>query len=1235
MLRVFSNKSILLALFLIFVFLLFSACDSSSEEASPGQTTTTQNSAQPEPTAPPTEPNQPSASQGAPLPAEPLKLEVLQFFPQDQVKSATQVVAMFNQPMAALGDFANVPAHAITLEPPVSGSLRFLNQYTLAFVPDKPLERGGPYTATLSSDLKSLTGETLGEPLTTTFSFPPLSAEYVTDVDPTSIEEALSPHLQVLFSQNVELEDLTQNSYFLYESKNDAVKVPTSWTQTKIRGWNGKYYFEVSPKRPLPQATSYSLVYGEDEDAITIYEGSTFGKLTPTVIASEIANLGGEQVAYVEQPLNYNYVTLGFSNPVKMPQALDFIDIDPPLPSLATHKKETQERLQDENAARANLTDPDTNQSLPPLEYLQYSSLNFWAPFPANTVYTVTFKKGLPDIFGQELTSNVTQRFLTGPYPVRARLDKTGGIMEVQGPHLVSLTLTNMDSVRVVGYALTEKEAIELFATTRVDPTNQYYEDFTYENVSQFLSKLRAAGSEVLVPTSNPNQSPVTLPVNLDTIFGDKLLGHLLFLTAENQAQKNNSVIQVTDIGLTVKLGRDQSLAWTTSLQKGEILPNVALTLYNRKGAVLWSGQTDDSGLAILPGTTEIEGLDTSKPPTTDEWAHRNDLFLAAKVNGQIALQNLNWEKLYAGMTGLDYLDLYEPDQYQDNSSFLITSQPIYKPGETVSLKIIGREIRQDLLQDLDIPKVRVIIRDPSNQLVQDQLLDVSPYGTVSFEFPLPSDTRYGQYEVYLDRAPELNRKNTDLGYDAPKFGYIGFFRVLAYRTPAFEVSFPNFPKEVTAGDKITLTLASKYHYGAPLKNVPATYQVDSIPNFDFTLPGLTGWTAINSMSTSQDDSGEEVDSEIFTLESSGEVTLNDQGEGKVDFLVSSSGSNPIPRIFTVNAKTQDVDTRVVSHAETFVAHPANLYAALKLNSFLFESQKPVEVELLTTDPKGVIQPGVQVEITTYRRFWTTVRRRSTGGVYPYVSKFTDQEIDTQTLTSSNTPVKYTVTPEKSGIYWILAKIRDQNNRENTASVAFYVSGEDTAGWNFNNDDILTLLADKASYAPGETAHILIQSPFTEALGLMTVERAGVRRQETFKVTNQSPVIDIPIGAEDSPNIFVGVVLVRGRISDKLNDQNVDLGKPTLRFGYIKIPITNTHNLLTVNVTPEKDEYRPRDEVQVALKVQDSQGNNFNDAEVAVIVVDDALLQLGGTLAYYPEKSFHARIPLLVRTLSN
>ncbi|MDR2349707.1 MAG: hypothetical protein LBF41_03625, partial [Deltaproteobacteria bacterium] len=729
----------------------------------------------------------------------------------------------------------------------------------------------------------------------------------------------------------------------------------------------------------------------------------------------------------------------------------------------------------------------------------------------------------------------------------------------------------------------------------------------------------------------------VTRSLNLKDLFGSDLRGKVLVVGMTSGRNEEASFLQVTDIGLAVKVGKERSVVWTTGISSGKNLPDVEISFLNDRGEVFHKTKTGADGTAFVPGADELAGLYDRGRGTQRKsyWTPKDNFYVAARKGEDLAFWNLDWQEGFnRWFLGLRYEDFEEPLEEEPSRDWLLTSQPIYKKGETVRFKIIARSLGDDLT-DLDIPRARVVAIDPANNVVYDETLEVSDLGTLHGEFEIGEDRPYGIYPIWLDKDPGKNRSPRDfMVYGAKDATRVGEARVLFYRAPAFELAFDETaPKEFFVGDGIEIGVNAKYHYGSPVTGEKVDFTLRSSPANDFKVPGLSAFFFVNRMARADTEGGSEMELLREQDEAESEVVLDDEGRALFKAEVTPAPI-PHPRTFTLRATASDVDSRTVSESTSFTAHPASLYAGLRTLRTVIGQNETANFELVATDPKGAMIGGVETKLTLRRRFWTSVRRRGMGGVFETVSRFTDEPLGEMTRKTESVPVPFEFKVEKPGLHWVEAEIKDDRGRTNSASVVFYVAGPGEAGWISRRDDLINLVPDKTEYAPGDVAKILVQSPFMEGTGLATVERAGVREARTFELNGQSKILSIPILEDDSPNVYVSVILARGRISEKI-EGGVDLGKPAVRKGLVKLKVPSGKDVLDVSVTPAATEFKPGDEVTVDFKIKDHRGNDFSGAEIAVAVVDAALIQIGGDDAFHPEKLFAADMPLMVETAAN
>ena len=1148
------------------------------------------------------QPDTPSSAETGSPGAGPLTL--LRFGPSGDLPRLTQIAAMFDQPMIPLGAYDQVPEGALNLTPDLPGRRVWLNQYTLAFVPDKPLAGSHQITAELRADRlpAALSGARLKEDAAAEIRLPLLGVESrqplgERDLDP---ETALSPGWRVTFNQPPDPAGLEKRAFFTWseggaERKSAALAQPGPGREGLV--------FEFTAANPLPRDTAYRLVLQSGARSLagpvpapelTLAEGRTYGPFTIGWAEPDDPDLAAWS-PYWGPP------TLVFSNPVDLARILPLMRLSP------------EYDLEDYPA------DPGEEDAARFQRRLYMSGL-----LKGETDYALTLDPDARDLYGQPLQTAGPLTFRTRPYPpdVRFGLADSYGLLETAAPPRLRLTVTNLPQVEIEGFALTAEEAIHFLAAGEEDPKrawtgNNYSYDCGGRAAAGTLEAAEPARLVIPVPGGAKDGRQV-LPLDLDRLFGDRRLGRFLVVRARYKDQENRqtcALAQISDLGLTVKTGPESGLIWVTNLAEARAWPGADLELRDGAGRVLWRGRSGPDGLAPLPGLEKLfrEGRPDRR------------LFAVARAGGQMVLWPLDWQDSLSNWRWpVEAYGLYAAENAaREPNYWLLNALPLYRPGETAKFKLIVRQGRGDLMREPIGEELDLEIRDPLGEKAARVRKKTGPFGALSHEFPLPPEAHLGDWTVWAGPADgELDQA--------------GSFKVLTYRPPALEIKIEGLPDQALAGDRAELNLKADYHFGAPAAGRPAAYSAYYQPAF-FRLPGpYADYGIQDHMSRSEEEDGpEEPEEPAEVLVSSvGELNRNGSLGFAVD-LAAPAGRPPRPRFLTANATVTDVDGRPVSASGRFLVHPAALYAGLSV-PFLGRAGEDRAVKFIAADLEGRPVPGVEAGLSLYRRDWRSVRRKTPGSAYEYVSRLTDDKVAETRLTSGEGPVTWTVAPDRPGQYWVLAELKDQAGRLTRAAESFYVAGDGEVGWlPGREDEPLTLLPDKREYQPGEVARILVQSPFDQGEGLLTVERAGLRRSETFRITGQAPVLEVPIEAWDTPNVFVSVLLARGRLAESPDQRNMDFGKPALRAGYAELAVPGRAALLDVKVEVQPPEVGPGEEVTVNLSVADHLGQPCPQAEVALIAADAAVIQLAGDSTYHPETSFHRAYPLLVQTASN
>ncbi|MDR1608699.1 MAG: hypothetical protein LBT38_09890 [Deltaproteobacteria bacterium] len=1140
------------------------------------------------------------------------QLEILQFLPQGSVKALNQIIVAFNQPMVALGNYENAPKDFMVIEPALPGQTRWLNEYTLAFTPEKPLYGSSIIKVSLKPGLKSLSGAVLKEGAETLITLPEIEVNFANVRPPIKPEAGYRPTWRVDFNQPVDLVSINQNVNVVFKDL-DGQETRVGVMATYAPGYDPKklsltmrptsWQVIIQPDQLIPLNTPYEVVANPglvslvgplpSAKKLVLVDESSPGPLTVV-----LDDCSPDKVCQKDPS---SYLGLKFNNQVDYRQILANLKFDPPYAGLAFQQEEAK--------LNAEESQPDPSDTL-----------YFWHPFRALTKYEVTVKAGLTDIYGQSLAEDLKLQFETKEFSPEASLQLGDGFFETSTPPIVPVQIVNKASVLIKGYAMDPDQARQVMSAAF---SSIYDSSQPTREKLQNLLKNWPAKDVTLRPPDQAKYGPLFMGVDLKALFGEELLGHTILLTLVEDGQiKAYNLYQVTDLGLTAKIGWDNGLVWMTDLAKGEPLAGVDLTIYGPTGQIYWHGVTDETGLATLPGRHELLGAIGAKN------SKNAPIYLWATRDGQSGFWNLANAEFDYWRFNISYDDVKSPFEAAKSLNWLLSAQPIYQPGETIKLKGVIRVLDGEAI---NFPKdeISLAILSPQNALVRKETVKMTEWGSFYTELELPNPA-LGSYKVIWLKNPNYNLSDF-YGYplDTDDYAQLGQFVIQNFRTPAFDLAFSPITEPIS-GQKTQIVSKATYHFGSPVVDNPAIYSVMA-ETAELSFPQLAGFQFLDLFQTFVADC--DSCSPPTGLISSGSSKLDQQGQLTFDLTIPEENFVR-PRKMNVSVAAEDVDKRVVAKETSFVAHPAEIYVALNSPTSLTQAGEPKTLELAVVDLKGQFLADQTVDIELIKRSWQSVRVRDVGGSYAYSSKAVNEPKTTLRVQSTDRISSFEIPVAEPGYYYVRAKVKDKNGRLNQAAVDFYAYGAGAVGWNLSEWETVTLIPDKRAYNPGDTAKILVQNPFQSGQGLLTVERAGVRQSQTFALDTQSPVLTVPLSQDDGPNVYVSVTLTRGRVAEKPDKNNVDLGKPAVREGYLSLAISGNPDLIKVNVKPQKPEYKPQEQVTVDIEAKTAAGEPFQ-GEVALVAIDAGVVQVGGDAVYFPAKEFFKNRPLLIATFNN
>ena len=135
---------------------------------------------------------------------------------------------------------------------------------------------------------------------------------------------------------------------------------------------------------------------------------------------------------------------------------------------------------------------------------------------------------------------------------------------------------------------------------------------------------------------------------------------------------------------------------------------------------------------------------------------------------------------------------------------------------------------------------------------------------------------------------------------------------------------------------------------------------------------------------------------------------------------------------------------------------------------------------------------------------------------------YNDVTQSTSLTTGPDGRANITFTIEEPGYYLLRLTGHDLLGNEISYERYVYAFDRDFSSWYGREDGGLSISADQEIYAPGDTAHLVIESGFSGP-ALLTLERGTTRREQPVTLTAPVTLVDVTIQEDDAPNIYVTI----------------------------------------------------------------------------------------------------------------
>lgn len=793
---------------------------------------------------------------------------------------------------------------------------------------------------------------------------------------------------------------------------------------------------------------------------------------------------------------------------------------------------------------------PQVDFSINKLSAQRASGCRITGAFQPGKSYSVTFHKGMPAANGAALADDTVRQVYFPDRSPHLDFHTTGNYLSPHGGMLIPVSSVNVAAFSVTSERIFPNNLVYFAMRESSKSRNPYmwWGRDTHQDISHIVAD---QGHKV---TPHPNAT-VETRLHMRELMGKHASGGFLLTLSSEKGGSTRQLVVVTDIGLAVKRSAHDLLIWANSIRTLKSISNAAVRVYSAANQQLLEGMTDADGLAHFTGA--MKSLDQVPFLVT---VQQGDDMSYLKLEGT--------ETGLAGDTGgSDYLSAgYE--------ACVFTERGIYRPGETVHTRTVVRD--RDLQSAPGAFPVTLRIIRPDGQEHRSLPGMLNELGTAEFEFSWPSYALTGLYTLEVGIP----------GAETP----MGSTRVSVEEFVPPQIAVSVETSQARTSSNLAFAVSGRHLFGSPASGLPVKAAVEFRP-VNFTHPDWPGYTFADAEKSFP-----------VTSQKAGAGRLDPSGVGGFQMQVSRKWRPPSALRAVIGATVMESSGRSVSAYTSCMVDAYPSYVGMKTSrdGDVFRVGEQQSVELADVNPDGAPLTGErQLRVRLREVSWTSVLKRRKDNRYVYESERQLTTIEDHEVTLHDGRGEFSFTPATAGQYLLVTEDRESGS---SASIKFYAgeTGNRWLAWSMEKPGHIDLDLDKDVYTPGDTARLIIKTPFA-GKALLTLESDRVIDTRVIEITGNTAEVTVPISAEHAPNIYCTVSLIRPVVDDAAWSAHRAVGVIPLRV------VSSAAELdVVLNVPPE---IRPQSSLVADIRVTDAAGHGV-PVELSVAAVDEGICML-------------------------
>lgn len=788
--------------------------------------------------------------------------------------------------------------------------------------------------------------------------------------------------------------------------------------------------------------------------------------------------------------------------------------------------------------------------------------------FDLRKKYSVTIKKGLKGKYGGSLKSDFKKEISFGKLRPEITLeDKKSVYLSADGTKNIRVKIINVEMVEVT---LTKLYENNILGFTR----NKYY-DYESESYSYNFRNMQDQGdviwNKIYEVNNLPKKSGLRI-LNLD--IEDKIKDYngiyaLQISSDENYWLRDTKLISISDIGLVAKEGKSDITVFANSIKTASPKANVEIKFIGRNNQLVGTSTTDNNGVAIFQKPEEkLDGFRVSMITASTQDDYNYMTFSSTGVN----TSQFDIGGKRENLSGYDV--------------FIYGDRDIYRPGETMYISGIVRDDKWNTPESIP---VKLVINTPDGKKLKTIRKTLNKHGSFETSLELSSSAATGNYTANVFTSNNIFLATKRL-------------KIEEFMPDRIKVEVETDKTEMDIDESVMIDLKATNFFGPPAAN----------RNYEVSI------SAKRKYFYSKD-----FRSYNFSHHQPGNIYFEKElYEGKTDANGNASNTYQLGQEYKnmgliqadVYSTVFDETGRPVNRKNTITISTQDVYYGIDRDRYYTATNSEIKFPLVALNKKGNVLTGVNTRLRLIKHEYKTVLSRS-GGYFRYKSEPIEKVIEDKEIIIGGKNESYSYIPELSGRYELRLSTPGVRSYVGQSFYAYGWGGTSNSSFQVNSEGQIDIELDKDSYKVGETANVILKSPFSGKI-LITLETDKVLKH--FYVNTDKRATSFPIEIEEGfvPNIYVTATLFKPH-----EESDLPL---TIAHGTAPLLVENPANILPLSIeTVDKS----RSKTKQTIKITSSP-----NTAVSIAVVDEGILQLTQYSTPDPYKHFYRKRALEVNS---